>query len=213
MCKLGKAIHVAKTESIPLETASTRFPDGAAKVTCMAWAPNSARFAVCTVDRVVLLYDEQGERRDKFSTKAADPKYGKKSYTVKALAFLPDSTKIAIAQTDDIIYVYKIGEEWGDKKVISNKFVQTSALTCLIWPADHAIVFGLAEGKVRIANTKTNKSSTVYATESYVVSLTSNVSAKGFMSGHADGTVVRYFFDDEGSGESQGKIFTHPCPP
>ncbi|XP_031437803.1 intraflagellar transport protein 172 homolog isoform X2 [Clupea harengus] len=179
----------------------------------MAWAPNSARFAVCTVDRVVLLYDEQGERRDKFSTKPADPKYGKKSYTVKALAFSPDSTKIAIAQTDDIIYVYKIGEEWGDKKVISNKFVQTSALTCLIWPADHAIVFGLAEGKVRIANTKTNKSSTVYATESYVVSLTSNVSAKGIMSGHADGTVVRYFFDDEGSGESQGKIFTHSCPP
>ncbi|KAL2082479.1 hypothetical protein ACEWY4_022297 [Coilia grayii] len=187
--------------------------DGAAKVTCMAWAPNNSRFAVCTVDRVVLLYDEQGERRDKFSTKPADAKYGKKSYTVKAMAFSPDSTKIAIAQTDDIIYVYKIGEDWGDKKVISNKFLQTSAVTCLIWPADHAIVFGLAEGKVRLANTKTNKSSTVYATESYVVSLTSNVSGKGIMSGHADGTVVRYFFDDEGSGESQGKVFTHPCPP
>lgn len=30
-----------------------------------------------------------------------------------------------------------------------------------------------------------------------------SVSAKGILSGHADGTVVRYFFDDEGSGESQ----------
>lgn len=40
----------------------------------MAWAPNNAKFAVCTVDRVVLLYDEHGERRDKFSTKPADPK-------------------------------------------------------------------------------------------------------------------------------------------
>lgn len=48
--------------------------DGAAKVTCMAWAPNNGKFAVCTVDRVVLLYDEQGERRDKFSTKPADSK-------------------------------------------------------------------------------------------------------------------------------------------
>lgn len=48
--------------------------DGAAKITCMAWAPNNAKFAVCSVDRVVLLYDEQGERRDKFSTKPADPK-------------------------------------------------------------------------------------------------------------------------------------------
>ncbi|KAG7460913.1 hypothetical protein MATL_G00203920 [Megalops atlanticus] len=187
--------------------------DGAAKVTCMTWAPNNAKFAVCTVDRVVLLYDEQGERRDKFSTKPADSKYGKKSYVVKSMAFSPDSTKIAIGQTDNIIYVYKIGEEWGEKKVICNKFVQTSAVTCLQWPAEHAIIFGLAEGKVRLANTKTNKSSTIYGTESYVVSLTSNVSGKGILSGHADGTVVRYFFDDEGSGESQGKLLTHPCPP
>ncbi|KAL4649200.1 hypothetical protein GN956_G7681 [Arapaima gigas] len=173
--------------------------DGAAKVTCMAWAPNNAKFAVCTVDRVVLLYDEQGERRDKFSTKPADVKYGKKSYVVKSMAFSPDSTKIAIAQTDNIIYVYKIGEE--------------CAVTCLVWPAEYAIIFGLAEGKVRLANTRTNKSSTLYGTESYVVSLASNVSGKGVLSGHADGTVVRYFFDDEGSGESQGKLLTHACPP
>lgn len=42
----------------------------------MAWAPNNTKFAVCTVDRVVLLYDEQGERRDKFSTKPLDAKVG-----------------------------------------------------------------------------------------------------------------------------------------
>uniref|UniRef100_A0A8C4VU35 Intraflagellar transport protein 172 homolog n=1 Tax=Gopherus evgoodei TaxID=1825980 RepID=A0A8C4VU35_9SAUR len=189
------------------------FQDGAAKVTCMAWSYNNAKFAVCTVDRVVLLYDEHGERRDKFSTKPADAKYGRKSYMVKGMAFSPDSTKIAIGQTDNIIYVYKIGEEWGDKKVICNKFIQTSAVTCLLWPAENIIVFGLAEGKVRLANTKTNKSSTIYGTDSFVVSLTSNVSGKGILSGHADGTIVRYFFDDEGSGESQGKLVTHPCPP
>ncbi|XP_039330557.1 intraflagellar transport protein 172 homolog isoform X1 [Saimiri boliviensis] len=187
--------------------------DGAAKVTCMAWSQNNAKFAVCTVDRVVLLYDEHGERRDKFSTKPADMKYGRKSYMVKGMAFSPDSTKIAIGQTDNIIYVYKIGEDWGDKKVICNKFIQTSAVTCLQWPAEYIIVFGLAEGKVRLANTKTNKSSTIYGTESYVVSLTTNYSGKGILSGHADGTIVRYFFDDEGSGESQGKLVNHPCPP
>ncbi|KAM7325166.1 hypothetical protein ACRRTK_015419 [Alexandromys fortis] len=98
--------------------------DGAAKVTCMAWSQNNAKFAVCTVDQVVLLYDEHGERRDKFSTKPADMKYGRKSYVVKGMAFSPDSTKIAIGQTDNIIYVYKIGEDWGDKKVICNKFIQ-----------------------------------------------------------------------------------------
>ncbi|XP_066234732.1 intraflagellar transport protein 172 homolog isoform X2 [Saccopteryx leptura] len=187
--------------------------DGAAKVTCMAWSQNNVKFAVCTVDRVVLLYDEHGEQRDKFSTKPADMKYGRKSYMVKGMAFSPDSTKIAIGQTDNIIYVYKIGEDWGDKKLICNKFIQTSAVTCLQWPADYIIVFGLAEGKVRLANTKTNKSSTIYGTDSYVVSLTTNCTGKGILSGHADGTIVRYFFDDEGSGESQGKLVNHPCPP
>ncbi|XP_072218456.1 intraflagellar transport protein 172 homolog [Leuresthes tenuis] len=187
--------------------------EGSAKVTCTAWAPNNAKFAVCTVDRVVLLYDEQGERRDKFSTKPLDSKYGKQSYMVNDMVFSPDSTKIAIGQSDNIIFVYRIGEEWGDKKAICNKFVQTSAVTHLLWPAENAIVFGLVDGKVRLANTQTNKSSTIYATESFVVSLASNVSGKGILSGHADGTVVRYFFDDEGSGESQGKLLTHPCPP
>uniref|UniRef100_A0A8C6KYJ8 Intraflagellar transport 172 n=1 Tax=Nothobranchius furzeri TaxID=105023 RepID=A0A8C6KYJ8_NOTFU len=165
--------------------------EGPAKVSCMAWSPNNSKFAVCTVDRVVLLFDEQGERRDKFSTKPLDPKYGKQSYVVNDMAFSPDSTKIAIGQSDNIIFVYRIGENWGDKKAICNKFIQT----------------------VRLANTQTNKSSTYYGTESCVVSMASNASGKGFLSGHADGTVVRYFFDDEGSGESQGKLLTHPCPP
>uniref|UniRef100_A0A8C2ZEP1 Intraflagellar transport protein 172 homolog n=1 Tax=Cyclopterus lumpus TaxID=8103 RepID=A0A8C2ZEP1_CYCLU len=187
--------------------------EGAAKVTCMAWAPNNTKFAVCTVDRVVLLYDEQGERRDKFSTKPQDSKYGKESYVVKDMAFSPDSTKIAIGQSDNIIFIYRIGEEWGHKKAICNKFVQTNAVACLLWPEEHAVVYGLVDGKVRLANTQTNKSSTIYGTESCVVSLASNVSSKGILSGHADGTVVRYFFDDEGSGDSQGKLLTHPCPP
>lgn len=187
--------------------------DGAAKVTAIAWSPNNVKLAVCTADRVVLLFDEAGERRDKFSTKPIDSKYGKKSYLVKAIAFSPDSTKLAVGQTDNIIYVYKLGEEWGDKKVICNKFIQQSAVTCMVWPHHGPITLGLADGKVRSANVKTNKSSTLYATESYVVSLASSVSGKGFLSGHADGSVVRYFHFDDGSGDTQGKLLTHPCPP
>uniref|UniRef100_A0A3B3Z6D5 Intraflagellar transport protein 172 homolog n=1 Tax=Poecilia mexicana TaxID=48701 RepID=A0A3B3Z6D5_9TELE len=157
--------------------------DGAAKVTCMAWAPNNSKFAVCTVDRVVLLYDEHGERRDKFSTKPLDPKYGKQSYVVSDMAFSPDSIKIAIGQSDNIIYVYRIGEE--------------CAVTRLLWPAESVIVYGLVDGKV-------NKVKIFFRV---------SVSGKGILSGHADGTVVRYFFDDQGLGESQGKLLTHPCPP
>uniref|UniRef100_H3CIP1 Intraflagellar transport protein 172 homolog n=2 Tax=Tetraodon nigroviridis TaxID=99883 RepID=H3CIP1_TETNG len=185
----------------------------ASRVACMAWAPNNCKLAVCTADRVVLLFDENGEKRDKFSTKPVASKYGKQSYVVTAMAFSPDSTKIAIGQSDNVIFVYRIGEDWGDKKTICNRFVQTTAVTCLLWPSDTGIVYGLVEGKVRLANTHTNKSSSIYTTESCVISLASNVSGKGFLAGHADGRVVRYFFDSEGSRESQGELLKHPCPP
>lgn len=48
-----------------------------------------------------------------------------------------------------------------------------------------------------------------------------SVSGKGILSGHADGTIVRFFFDDEGSGESQvskillqsaKSLFAQPTP-
>lgn len=42
-------------------------------MTAVAWAPSNKKFAVATVDRVVQLFDDHGERRDKFSTKPADP--------------------------------------------------------------------------------------------------------------------------------------------
>ena len=42
------------------------------KLTAAAFSPNNQRLAVVTGDRVVHLYDENGERRDKFSTKPAD---------------------------------------------------------------------------------------------------------------------------------------------
>jgi intraflagellar transport protein 172 len=42
------------------------------KVCSIAWSPNNQRLAVVTTDRVVHLFDENGERRDKFSTKPAE---------------------------------------------------------------------------------------------------------------------------------------------
>jgi hypothetical protein len=47
-------------------------PAGPAKVTAICWAPSNTKLAVCTVDRVVILFDDMGEKRDKFSTKPAD---------------------------------------------------------------------------------------------------------------------------------------------
>lgn len=58
---------------------------GAAKVTALAWAPNNNKLAVCTVDRVVVLYDDQGEKRDKFATKPADPNVSQLHYIMYVL--------------------------------------------------------------------------------------------------------------------------------
>ena len=97
------------------------------------YSPNNRRLAVCGSDRVVRLFDDQGRPADKFSTKPADR--GPKTYVVRAMSFSPDSTKLAIAQSDNIVFVYKLGLEWGDKKTICNKFLQTSPITALTWPS------------------------------------------------------------------------------
>ncbi|KAJ1528639.1 hypothetical protein ONE63_007034 [Megalurothrips usitatus] len=186
--------------------------DSEARITAIAWAPNNLKLAVCTSDRIVLLFDENGVKRDKFPTKPSDSKFGKKSYAVKGLAFSPDSTKVAVGQTDNIIYVYKLGDDWGDKKVICNKFPQQSAVTCLIWLADGPIICGNADGKVRAAHIKNNKTQTLYTTSSYVVSLAMNSQGTGFLSGHADGSIVRYYVTQDDGMEQQGRVTTHPHP-
>lgn len=90
------------------------------KISGITWSPNSKRMAVAASDRVIHLYDEQGQKRDKFSIRPADK--DNRSYIVRAIAFSPDSQKLAIAQSDNIVFIYKLGSEWGDKKSICNKF-------------------------------------------------------------------------------------------
>ncbi len=54
-----------------------------------------------------------------------------------------------------------------------------------------------------MGNLKTNKSATLYQTESYVVSMASHLDGNAILSGHADGSINRFFFDDGVSGASQ----------
>ena len=121
----------------------TQPSDGLNKITALCWAPNGKKLAVCNSDRMVLMYDEDGTRRDKFPTKPCDK--GPKNYIVKAMAFSPTSDKLAIAQTDNMVFVYKLGSEWGDKKSICNKFQHSSSVTCLVWPVrrPNEIIYGI----------------------------------------------------------------------
>ena len=126
-----------------------------AKVTAICFAPDNSRMAVVTTDRIVSIYDENGERVDKFSTKPNDK--GPKNYLVRAMNFCPDPAqpKLAVAQSDNIVFVYKWtgapDSIWEGKKSICNKFAGTSPVTSLVWPVNHPfeVVYGLAEGKVR----------------------------------------------------------------
>ena len=123
---------------------------------------------------------------------------------------------MAVAQTDNIVFVYKIGDDFGEKKVICNKFIQTSAVTCLAWPTEGPIIMGCADGKIRAAHCKTNKAQTLYNTDSYVCSVVTNQvllhniqqsmtflqhdlnqAGTGFLSGHADGSIVRWYVAED----------------
>ncbi|XP_050421465.1 intraflagellar transport protein 172 homolog [Adelges cooleyi] len=187
--------------------------NGPSQVLAAAWSPNNQKLAVCNNDRVVLLFDENGVKRDKFPTKPVEHGAGRKSYTVKGLAFSPDSSKIAVGQTDNMVFVYKIGDSWGAKKVICNKFGTKSPVTCVLWMSEGPIIYGQLDGKIRAAHCKTNKSQTLYATGSYVVSLASNARGTAFISGHADGSIVRYTINEGSTNEQQGCIVVHPVPP
>ena len=173
-----------------------------------------------TTDRVVQIYDESGDKKDKFSTKPADPA-GPKNFVVRGMAFSPDSIKLAIAQSDNIVFVYKLGEtgcgvsplEWKDKKSICNKFLQHSPITAMTWPKNrkNELVFGLSEGKVKVGQLKSNKSGTLYAHPdgAYCVSLASSPDGSAVCSGHVDGSIWLFNFDD-GSG---ARLCTHTCVP
>ena len=169
--------------------------EGISKVASLAWAPNSRRLAAVTADRIVHLFDDNGERKDKFSTKPSNAQ-GPKNYAVRSMAFSPDSTKLAIAQSDNIVFVYKLGVNWGDKKSICNKFLQASPVTCVCWPSTrpHEVVFGLAEGRVKVGQLKTNKPARLYEHPegSYVVSVCTSVDGGSILSGHADGSMWRF---------------------
>ncbi|CAI2386632.1 unnamed protein product [Moneuplotes crassus] len=183
--------------------------DGMQKISAMCWSPDSKRHAVATADRVVQLYDENGEKKDRFGTRPAEK--GQKSYVIRAMAFSLDSTKIAIAQSDNAIFVYKLGTEWKERKSICNKFIQASSVTCMIWPNDRVneIYFGVAEGKVRVGTLKNNKSSSVYATESYVVSISASPDGNNIVSGHLDGAIITMNLESK----AKQKITTHSSVP
>ena len=63
--------------------------------------------------------------------------------------------------------------------------------------------------QVRAAVLKSNKASTLYNTDSYCVALAANSEGTGFLSGHADGSVVRWYLVDDPN--SKGQVSRNAC--
>lgn len=157
------------------------------------------------------MFDDEGNRKDKFLTKPAEK--GPKNYIVRQMSFSPQSDKLAIAQSDNMVFVYKLGAEWGDKKSICNKFQHSSSITSLVWPTKRTneLVYGLAEGKVKIGQMKTHKPATLYQTESYVTAVSCNPLGNAVVSAHLDGSIYTFWFESAERGAHM--IARHPCVP
>jgi len=86
-----------------------RWHHGSNRANKHGWLPSgcSGKFAAVTTDKVVYLFDEGGERKDKFKTKPGDAAAGANTYVIRAMAFSPDSSKLAVAQSDNIVYIYR----------------------------------------------------------------------------------------------------------
>lgn len=129
------------------------------------------------------------------------------------MAFSPQSDKLAVAQSDNMVFVYKLGSDWGEKKSICNKFQHSSSITTLVWPAKRAneLIYGLAEGKVKIGQMKTHKPANLYQTESYVTALCVNPAGNAIVSAHLDGSIYTFWFDSIERGAHV--IARHSCVP
>lgn len=176
-------------------------------IRALAWSPNNRRLAIADSANIIYLYDENGEKKEKFTTKTRTGKRGMndKSYMVTGLAFSPDSTKLAVAQSNAFVFIYKLGLEWGDKKTICNKFDQkTAAVTAITWPFLHEyeVVFGRSDGEVKIGNLRNHHGATLYRAESPCLSICSSPDGHGVLSGHADGTIHRWYFKEPNEGET-----------
>lgn len=197
--------------------------DFRSKVTALCYTRDNKFLGVATSDRLISIYDEQGNRVDKFNTKPNNK--GPKDYIVRSIQFGPEvhSPKLVVGQTDCIVFVYKWSTStnddtekvWGGKKSICNKFVETSPIVSVVWPDNNPsqCVYALMEGKIKIGNLRTNQSQLLYSIQSRAVSLALNSTATELLSGHSDGAIYKFTFPTKSCKATCSKIVTHSHPP
>jgi intraflagellar transport protein 172 len=84
-------------------------------------------------------------------------------------------------------------------------------VTCLTWPRNkpHDLIFGLAEGKVKVGQLRSNKAQTLYSLDNYVVAVSASMDGDQVLSGHLDGSIYKYNIETQ----QAVKIVQHGSPP
>ena len=178
------------------------------KICGIAWSPNNMKLAVACADRKIYLFDEQGNNREQFSTKA----FSSENYEIIQILYNPESTKLAVAQSDNIIIVYRLGLNWGEEKKICNKFELDKKPTCMVWSKKNTkeIIFGLSNGNIRVALlSKGTISEILYKHSSPCISISSSLDEKYIISGHKDSSI--FIYNRENS--EIKKLCNHSCIP
>ena len=78
-----------------------------AKIAAIAWAANNLKLAICTSDRIIHLFDEMGEKKDKFSTKPVEPKVNPSNILGYILRFIAVNTfKVTWQAVNDLSLIF-----------------------------------------------------------------------------------------------------------
>jgi WD40 repeat protein len=67
------------------------------------------------------------------------------------------------------------------------------------------LVFGCQDGKLRVGQLRSNKTATLFNSDSYVVSCAPSPDGNAVLSGHADGSIYRFTFED-GAGTPSSQV-------
>ena len=178
------------------------------KIWGISWSPNNMKLAVACGDKKIYLFDEQGNNKEYFSTKA----FQSNDYEIIQILFNPESTKLAVAQSDNIIFIYKLGLNWGEEKSISNKFKLEAKPNCMIWSKTNTneIIFGSSDGKIRVCLLDENNTiKFLYKHLTQCISLSSSLDEKFIISGHKDSSIFIYNKDTS----EVKKLINHSCVP
>ena len=162
------------------------------------------KLAIASEDKNIYIFDEQGNYKNKFSTKT-----GSENYEIIQILFEQNSENLAVTRSDNLIFGYKLGINWEEKESIIYEFNFEVKPNCMILPKTekNGIIFGLENGTVGFLD-----DDEIYDLFFYLspcVSISSSFDGNYIISGHKDYSIIIYNIQDC----TKNKLINHSCLP